>query len=99
MLMQNQTIAPASLFLGLISVNPCDQATEALKSTLITGYEQAIEDGLSPMNALAMVLNWVAEEFGRVSDEARAPSSSSQHPAPFGPETSWMANKLDCDRQ
>lgn len=76
--MQNKTIAPASLFLGLMGADSCCEATEALKSTLITGYEQAIEGGLSPMNALATVLGWVAEEFGRMNDEARAPSSSSQ---------------------
>ena len=79
-----------------MSADPCYKTTEALKSTLITGYEQAIEGGLLPMNALATILSWAAEEFGRISDEARAPSSSNLHSAPSSPETSVIAKKPDC---
>ena len=48
MLMHNQPIAPASLVVGLVSVDVCCDATDDFKSTLIDGYELAIKDGLSP---------------------------------------------------
>jgi hypothetical protein len=78
--MKSQLITPANLFLGLTSIAPCCEVAETFQSTLIIGNEQAIEDGLPPMNALASILSWVAEEVGRLSAEARTDSLTTQLP-------------------
>ena len=47
------------------------QARDALKNALIAGYEQALEQGLTPSRALAVILSWAAEECDRLYADAR----------------------------
>jgi hypothetical protein len=44
------------------------KAADELRSTLITGYEQALEHGLTPSSALAEVLSWAADEWARLRE-------------------------------
>ncbi len=46
--------------------DPNSQAAEALKACVIAAYEQALRDGLTPCEALAVMLDWASEEWGRV---------------------------------
>ena len=46
--------------------DPSVKASEDLKSRLIASYESAVHNGLSPCNALAVMLEWVAEECARI---------------------------------
>lgn len=80
----NHLIAPASMFFGLTNVDPGREAADALKSGLITAYEQSIEDGVTPTSALAIVLGWVAEEFERIGAETAPQLSSNRLPEPTG---------------
>ena len=50
---------PAELFQGLKPHEFNNDARETLNSRLIISYEQAIQAGLLPLNALSMILNWV----------------------------------------
>jgi hypothetical protein len=43
------------------------EAFAKLKSALISSYEVALESGLSPGGALAVILDWVAVECGRLN--------------------------------
>ena len=57
---------PESLFQGFRKSTPNLKAGDELKSRLIASYEQAIHNGLAPCCALAVMLEWVAEEFARI---------------------------------
>lgn len=61
---------PEGLFEGLAKEDPNLKATEELKSRLIASYEQAIHSGLAPCSALGVMLEWIAEEFGRLRADA-----------------------------
>ena len=60
----------AELFQELGHYHSTADARGLLDCTLITGYEQAIQDGLQPLDALSMILNWVVEEISRLHVEA-----------------------------
>ncbi len=60
---------PAALFEGLTHHHLTGDATGALTNALITSYERAIQDGLSPRDALSTILNWVAEEMSRLHEK------------------------------
>jgi hypothetical protein len=45
-----------------------EEGVEALKSALIVGYEAAIDRGLPPSQAIAAILEWVAQECSRLGD-------------------------------
>jgi len=61
---------PEGLFQGLRKDDPNLKASEELKSRLIASYERAVDAGLMPCRALAVILEWVAEECARVSADA-----------------------------
>ncbi len=42
------------------------RAADILKSNVIMGFEQAIEHGMGPMDALATILGWVSSEMARI---------------------------------
>jgi hypothetical protein len=39
---------------------------EALQSQLIEAYENALREGMTPLNALSVILGWVSTELSRV---------------------------------
>jgi hypothetical protein len=61
--------APTELFQGLAHNDLAGDRQGALIDALITSYEQAIQDGLPPSDALSVILNWVAEEILRMHQE------------------------------
>ena len=61
--------APAELFQGLTQDDFTGDGRGALTNVLITSYEQAIQDGLPPSDALSVILNWVAGEISRLHEE------------------------------
>lgn len=60
---------PAELFQGLTDHHLTGNDTGALTNALITSYEQAIQDGQSPWDALSTILNWVAGEMSRLQEK------------------------------
>ncbi len=42
------------------------KAADMLESHLITGFEAALEQGVKPADALALVLSWVSSEMVRL---------------------------------
>ena len=42
------------------------KAADLLQSQLINGFESAVEQGMRPADALAIILSWVSSEMGRV---------------------------------
>ena len=46
-------------------------AAELLQSHLIRGFEAALEEGMHPADALAVVLSWAALEASRIGDQNR----------------------------
>ena len=59
---------------------PKIKAEEALHSHMIIGFEEAIANGMLPLEALGHVLSWVASEMARFQTEQYtqgAPASSS----------------------
>ncbi len=44
------------------------EALEKLESCLISSYEMALESGLSPGGALAVILDWAGVECGRLNN-------------------------------
>ena len=46
--------------------DPNSRASEELKARVIVAYEQALQYGLTPCRALAVILEWTAEECDRV---------------------------------
>ncbi len=58
---------PAELSEGLRHTGPAGgDVREALSNALIRSYEQAIQDGLPPFEALSLMLEWVAVEVSRL---------------------------------
>jgi hypothetical protein len=57
-------------------------AEEALHSHMIIGFEEALDLGMSPVDALSHVLHWVASEMARLNSKQQTdgaiPSGSSQ---------------------
>lgn len=47
------------------------KAADILQSHLISGFEAAVEQGMHPADALAIVLSWAAAELSRVGDRSR----------------------------
>ncbi len=64
----SQPMGPASSLVGLNKNDAGQKPADELRSTLITGYEQALEHGLAPSSALAEVLSWAADECGRLRE-------------------------------
>jgi len=48
---------------------PEKKAAELLQSHLIDGFEAAVDQGMRPADALAVVLCWVSSEMGRIGSE------------------------------
>jgi hypothetical protein len=44
-----------------------ESANEILQANMIIGFEQAIEQGMRPTEALAAIIGWVSSEMARVS--------------------------------
>jgi hypothetical protein len=64
---------PSSLFGDIPKqIYPADVA-DAFKSCLIEGYERAVESGLQPLDALAIVLIWAADEIRRLDPSGSWP--------------------------
>jgi len=61
---------PEGLFQGLGKDDSNLNESEELKSRLIASYERAVDAGLMPCRALAVMLEWVAEECARISADA-----------------------------
>ena len=57
------------------------KAEETLYSHLITGFEEALSLGLTPMEALGHVLCWVSSEMGRIGS-GHGPQVGEAAPAP-----------------
>lgn len=49
-----------------------EKAINILQSHLITGFEAALDLGLPPQDALAVILSWVSSELGRAEMEHRS---------------------------
>lgn len=64
MLIQKMSSAPENLFEGF-SEGAAPKARDMLTDALNSGYSQAIEHGLQPTEALAVILSWVAVETAR----------------------------------
>jgi hypothetical protein len=48
------------------------KAADVLQSRLISGFEEAVEQGMHPADALAIVLSWASSELARIGiDQAR----------------------------
>ena len=62
--------AAADLFRDAANDKATRDAADELSSTVITGYERALQHGLAPWHALALILSWAAEETARLHDEA-----------------------------
>ncbi|MGO9544798.1 MAG: hypothetical protein ACLPPF_08395 [Rhodomicrobium sp.] len=45
------------------------KAADVLLSRVISGFEAAVEQGVQPMDALALILNWVSSEMVRIQLE------------------------------
>jgi hypothetical protein len=45
------------------------RAADILQSHLINGFETALEQGMRPADALAVVLGWVSSEMVRIGSE------------------------------
>ncbi|MBT3069969.1 hypothetical protein KKP04_03685 [Rhodomicrobium sp. Az07] len=43
-----------------------EEAVDVLRSSLIEGFEKAIDLGVPPLQALAHILDWVSDEMARV---------------------------------
>jgi hypothetical protein len=43
-----------------------NRGVEALQSQLIEAFENALREGMTPLNALSVILGWVAAELSRV---------------------------------
>ena len=56
----------AGFFQGFDEDDPTSQASEDLKGGVITAYEHALAHGVTPSHALAAILHWIAEEYGRI---------------------------------
>ena len=64
--MKNNQEAPASLFESNVEEKTCHYLADDMRSQLTQGYHLAIERGLQPCEALAIVLNWAADEACRI---------------------------------
>ncbi|KAI93560.1 hypothetical protein T281_15950 [Rhodomicrobium udaipurense JA643] len=55
---------------------PCadEEAVDLLRSSVIEGFERAIDLGVPPLQALTYILDWVSDEMARVK---AAPVSAS----------------------
>ncbi|MFZ1107163.1 MAG: hypothetical protein WAN43_02275 [Rhodomicrobium sp.] len=51
------------------------KAEEALQSHMIMGFEEAVDLGMSPMEALSQVLGWVASEMVRINAAGQTPGA------------------------
>jgi hypothetical protein len=60
------------------------KAEDALQSHMITGFEEALSLGMSPMEALTHVLYWVASEMGRINAGQAAESLAASRPLKAG---------------
>lgn len=60
--MQPLEISLANCFTDL----SLEKSADDLKSSMIMSFETAIDQGLAPPKALAVVLEWAAEESGRL---------------------------------
>lgn len=67
MLFQNRT--PPLAFQNAARQPSSEREVSKLESRLIESYEQAIDEGLPPSQAVAVILNWVAGECARLRDE------------------------------
>jgi hypothetical protein len=51
---------------------PGDKLADALQSQIINAFEDAIYQGMRPMDALAVILSWMSSEMTRIqADQAK----------------------------
>jgi hypothetical protein len=48
------------------------KAEEVLQSHIIMGFEEAVDLGMSPMEALSQVLGWVSSEMVRINASSQS---------------------------
>jgi hypothetical protein len=61
---------PEGLFQGLGKDDSNLKASEELKSRVIASYERAVDAGLMHCRAMAVMLEWVAEECALIGADA-----------------------------
>lgn len=61
----NRQPVPAALFEGFKSEGASSEAGEEFRGNLIVAYEQALEQGIAPVCALATMLDVISQEFKR----------------------------------
>jgi hypothetical protein len=52
------------------------KAEVVLQSHIITGFEEALELGMAPTEALSQVLGWVASEMARINAACQTPGAA-----------------------
>jgi hypothetical protein len=67
---------PAPMFEGITAVAGIAEISEELSSDLISCYERALQRGIHPRQALAVILSWAAEETARLYNEERSSKAS-----------------------
>ncbi len=67
---------PAPMFEGITAVAGIVEISDELSSDLIGSYERALERGIDPRQALAIILKWAAEETARLYNEERSSKTS-----------------------
>lgn len=76
MIGSNSREAPALLSENIQEKNCLRNVADDLKSLLIQGYELALERGLTPYGAIAIVLSWAADETCRLDNPRDAATES-----------------------
>ncbi len=69
------------LFPGKPDEQVLGRAEEALRAHMIIGFEEALENGMPPMEALGHVLSWAASEMARINSGAAPFDQDRRHPA------------------
>lgn len=79
MLLHPHLSLPSSDLDSLFPSDPAEKvnAEEALHSHMIIGFEEAIANGMLPLEALGHVLSWVASEMARFQTEQYTQGASS----------------------
>ncbi len=69
MLIDNETLSKQSEVEELFPFQPPSiippKAADILQSSVITGYEAAVDQGMRPGDALSLILSWVSSEIHR----------------------------------
>ena len=78
--LEDQAFVPDTIFDGLAGETLPTQAVETLLRHLITGFEEAVDLGLPPAEAISVVATWLATEIPRLREmEPRQEDPGSEH--------------------